>query len=74
MHFTLDRKNIVIPVVTDVVIPGDPAMKSKAQQAAQKDNAVVNLQKRIDDVETAIGQKEAVSHSRAHAIRAEEAY
>lgn len=74
MHYTLDRKNIVIPVVTDVVIPGDPAMKEKAQLAAQKDSAVVNLQRRIDEVETAIGQKEEVSHSRAHAIRAEDAY
>lgn len=74
MHYTLDRKNIVIPVVTDVVIPGDPVLKEQALKAAQKDSAVVNLQKRIDDVEIAIGQKDDVSHSRAHAIRAEEAY
>lgn len=63
-----------IPLVTDVVVPGDPEMKRLAQQnASECDHAAINLQNRIDGVEDAIGQNEKKSPTRAHAIRAEAA-
>ncbi len=72
---TPDDKNIYIPLVTDVVVPGNPEMKrlAKEKQASQiaTADAAVNFQRRIDDVESAIGQDESKAPSRAHAIRAE---
>ena len=59
-----------VPLVTDVVVPGDPKLK-----LIQKDNepmsAEQNLKRRIDDVERAIGQNEIKRLGRAHAIRSE---
>lgn len=68
-------KNRVIPVVTDVVVPGNPELikQAKARKATEPvmQHAALNFQRRIDDVETVIGQTETLSPSRAHAIRAE---
>jgi hypothetical protein len=70
----LNKKNTnySIPLVTDVVVPGNPEMKRLAQKKQQASNhAAINFQNRINDVEDAIGQDESKSLSRAHAIRAE---
>lgn len=70
-------KNRIIPVVTDVVVPGDPEIirQAKEQKAAiiqpAVQDAALNFQRRIEDVESVIGQTETLSPSRAHAIRAE---
>ena len=70
---TSNDKNNSIPLVTDVVVLGNPEMKRLAMEAgnASMDHAAINLQRRIDEVESAIGQDESKSPSRAHAIRAE---
>lgn len=61
-----------IPVVTDVVVPGDPTLKKMAKEKmTAEQHAAINFQRRIDDVESAIGQDEIRSPARAHAIRAE---
>lgn len=68
-------KNRVIPVVTDVVVPGNPDIirEAKARKAKEPvmQHAALNFQRRIDDVEDVIGQTDTLSASRAHAIRAE---
>jgi len=68
-----NEEHTSIPLITDVVVLGNPEMKrlAKEKQAAMADHAAVNLQRRIDDVEDAIGQDESKAPSRAHAIRAE---
>ncbi len=73
MSYTNKESNDSIPLVTDVVVLGNPEMKRLAleKQATTADHAAVNLQRRIDDVESAIGQDESKAPSRAHAIRAE---
>ncbi len=70
--FSKENKDL-IPLVTDVVVLGNSEMKRLAQeeQAVTADHAAVNFQRRIDDVESAIGQDESKTSSRAHAIRAE---
>lgn len=74
---TQSTQNRMIPVVTDVVVPGDPEIirQAKAKKTLvglpSVDNAALNFQQRIEDVESAIGQTEVLSPSRAHAIRAE---
>ncbi|MCK5725807.1 MAG: DUF2486 family protein [Thiotrichaceae bacterium] len=61
-----------IPVLTDVVVLGNPELKKKAaDKMIPSQHASLNFQKRIDEVESAIGQDEMRSPSRAHAIRAE---
>lgn len=63
-----------IPLVTDVVVLGNPEMKRLAEQeSSDHDHAAINFQNRIDGVEDAIGQNEKKSPARAHAIRAEAA-
>lgn len=73
---TQSAKNYAVPIVTDVVIPGDPDIIKKAHEARNNglvaDHGALNLQKRIDDIEDVIGQTEVLSPARAHAIRAEE--
>ncbi len=73
MSDTSKENDYSIPLITDVVVLGDQEMKRLAQeeQAVTADHAAVNLQRRIDDVENAIGQDESKAPSRAHAIRAE---
>ena len=68
-----DTENSIysIPLVTDVVVPGNPEMKRLAEESQKANHAAINFQNRIDDVEDAIGQDESKSPSRAHAIRTE---
>jgi len=61
-----------IPLITDVVVLGNPEMKRLAEQeSSDHSHAAINFQNRIDGVEDAIGQNETKSLTRAHAIRAE---
>jgi len=67
-----NEPNVTIPIVTDVVVPGNPEMKRLAQEKLAADkHAALKFQHRISEVESAIGQDESKSLSRAHAIRAE---
>ena len=72
---TQSAKNNTVPIVTDVVVPGDPDIIRKANEDRNNglvtDHGALNLQKRINDIEDVIGQTEVLSPSRAHAIRAE---
>ncbi|RVU86181.1 hypothetical protein EOL70_01665 [Leucothrix sargassi] len=62
-----------IPVVSDLVVPGNPALRqaSNAAGQAKNKNYVDDLNSRIDELESAIGQDTMGSQSRAYAIRAE---
>lgn len=67
-----NENKLNIPIVTDVVVPGNPEMKRLAQEKLAKEgHAALKFQHRINEVESAIGQDEGKSLSRAHAIRAE---
>ena len=62
-----------IPVVSDLVSPGNPALRQQNHITGNIKNAryadALNL--RIDELESAIGQDTMGSQSRAFAIRAE---
>lgn len=62
-----------IPVVSDVVIPGNPELRQQSHTAghSRTKSYVDDLNSRIDELESAIGQDTMGSQSRAHAIRAE---
>lgn len=66
---------IRIPVVTDLVSPGDPetikrAKSGKATETQQ--NFEKRLKERIAELQTAAGQDEYTGLARAHAIRSEQ--
>ena len=59
-----------IPVVSDLVVPGNPRLRQ--QSDATGNSSYVNaLNSRIDELESAIGQDTMGSQSRAYAIREE---
>lgn len=62
-----------IPVVSDLVVPGNPELRRQSNAAGHSKNRnyVDDLNSRIDELESAIGQDTMGSQSRAHAIRAE---
>ena len=62
-----------IPVVSDLVVPGNPELRQQSNAAGNTKNRnyVNDLNSRIDELESAIGQDTMGSQSRAHAIRAE---
>ena len=64
-------KNINIPMVTDLVAAGDPKQKAKAQKADSMYTPIDELNLRIDELESAIGQDNKDPIGRAYAIRAE---
>ena len=67
------KTSAYIPVVSDLVVPGDPALRRK-NDATGKNNAsryADALNSRIDELESAIGQDTMGTQSRAYAIRAE---
>lgn len=67
------ERTIRIPVVTDLVRPGDPAIIQQSRQ----DNTELHeafeqrLKERIAELQEATGQDEYKSIARAHAIRSE---
>jgi len=60
-----------IPVITDLVFPGDPALKAEAQERYSAPPHLEELNMRIDEIESAIGQDTTGPVGRAFAIRAE---
>ena len=65
-------ENILIPVVSDLVIPGNPRLKKKASEKMSEESSYSdNFNQRIDELESAIGQNDSTSFSRAYAIREE---
>ena len=65
-------KHLNIPLLTRLVAPGNPHLKAAAQQNSQLPSHIEELNMRIDEIETAIGQTNNGPIGRAYAIRAEE--
>ena len=66
------NENILIPVVSDLVIPGDPLLKKSAnEKMSDESNYTDSFNQRIDELESAIGQNELTTLGRAYAIREE---
>ncbi len=64
--------HILIPVVSDLVIPGDPRLKKEAYEKMSSESTYAdNFNQRINELESAIGQDETTSLARAYAIREE---
>ncbi len=61
-----------IPLVTDLVAAGDPALKVNGDVLNQKSSQFEELNTRIDELESAIGQDTSGPIGRAFAIRAEQ--
>lgn len=64
-------KNINIPMVTELVAPGNPKLKARAELRNANSNNLDELNLRIDELEDAIGQDNSGPIGRAFAIRAE---
>ncbi len=63
---------ILIPVVSDLVIPGDPRLKKEACEKTSAESMYADhFNQRINELESAIGQDEITSLARAYAIREE---
>ena len=65
------QKNHNIPLITDLVAPGDPTLKVSATESPS--SHIDDLNGLIDDLESAIGQDSSSPIGRAFAIRAETA-
>ncbi len=67
------KKHANIPMVTKLVATGDPKLKAKAQTQSKNSSVshIDELNQRIDELETAIGQDSSGPIGRAFAIRAE---
>ena len=59
-----------IPVVSDLVVPGNPQLRQQSKSSGNS-SYVDALNSRIDELESAIGQDTMGSQSRAYAIREE---
>ena len=60
-----------IPVVSDLVMPGNPALRRQGDTSGKIRRHADALNSRIDELESAIGQDTMGTRSRAFAIRAE---
>ena len=62
-----------IPVVSDLVVPGNPALRQQGDASGKNKSGryADALNSRIDELESAIGQDTMGTQSRAYAIRAE---
>jgi len=65
-------KNQYIPILTDLVVAGNPKLKVSEEEKQALTSQSANLNMRIDQIETAIGQDNSGPIGRAFAIRAEE--
>lgn len=59
-----------IPVVSDLVVPGNPQLRQQSKTSGNS-SYVDALNSRIEELESAIGQDTMGSRSRAYAIREE---
>lgn len=70
-------KTIRIPVITDLVVAGDPKLKLKLNTSnvegveGDKQAFDLRLKEKINELKDTIGQEEGNNIARAHAIRAE---
>ncbi|PID46762.1 MAG: hypothetical protein CSB47_02250 [Proteobacteria bacterium] len=70
MSFPPSKSSGYIPVVSDLVRPGNPQLKK--QSGSSDNHSYINaLNDRIEELESAIGQDAIGSQSRAYAIRQE---
>lgn len=67
-------QNQNVPILTDLVKAGNPKLKMPEQDKESISLRTANLNMRIDEIETAIGQDTAGPVGRAFAIRAEEKF
>ena len=67
------KTSAYIPVVSDLVVPGNPALRQQndASGNTKSGRYADELNSRIDELESAIGQDTMGTQSRAYAIRAE---
>ena len=65
------KKHANIPMVTKLVAAGDPKLKAQAKSKNSSFSHIDELNQRIDELETAIGQDNSGPIGRAFAIRAE---
>jgi hypothetical protein len=68
---TSTNSNQNIPLASKLVCPGDPAMKAHASKRYSVPSHLEELNARIDELESAIGQDANGPVGRAFAIRAE---
>lgn len=66
--------NINIPVTSDLIALGDPELKALAQKNHTIPAHIEELNARIDELESAIGQDTSDPIGRAYAIRAESSF
>jgi len=64
-------KNQNIPILTDLIAAGNPKLKASERDKQALSPQLANLNMRIDEIETAIGQEKSNPIGRAFAIRAE---
>jgi len=67
-----NKTPVNVPLLTDLVAPGDPRKKVHSDHKASQSTHLKALNQHIDDIENAIGQKETNPMGRAFAIRKEE--
>lgn len=65
-------KNKNIPIASDLIASGDPQLKEQAQKEHTMTSHINELNTRIDELESAIGQDNSGPIGRAFAIRAED--
>lgn len=67
------KSSAYIPVVSDLVVPGNPALRQQSDTSGKNSSGryADALNSRIDELESAIGQDTMGTQSRAYAIRAE---
>lgn len=69
MRKTKNHNNV--PTITNLVAAGNPSKKAKAKRKRAGSSHLDELNQRIDEIESAIGQDKTGPVGRAFAIRAE---
>jgi len=70
------EKTVRIPIITNLVVPGNPALKIKVNNTVEgvegdKQAFDLRLKAKIEELKNTIGQEEGNNIARAHAIRSE---
>jgi len=61
-----------IPIASDLIAKGNPQLKAQAEKSQNRTSHIEELNNRIDELESAIGQTDSGPIGRAFAIRAED--